>query len=200
MKNNMNQFESALEILKNKKKEINFWDILKDCFKDSFNVWKNGFKNYRKKKESINFQIHFLSKIHKSVKSKKTKEVFESFLKKSYKNFIYSLDYYYVESPSDETKNMIESDKYKELVQYFEKEETFDIYKKICQKTGYFDFYELLNINDNKTFDSEKQNIFIKNISTFIGLINLHLPKNLTEDDIMEDFLSRVDIELLDNK
>ena len=196
----MNQLENAIKKLKNKEKEINFWNILKDCFKDSFNVWKNGFKNYRNKKESINVQLKTLEKIYKSINSKKTKAIYENLIKENYKNFVLTIEYSYEEakefnitSLTEHYEKIIKSDEYQYLINYFKKEETFDIYKRICQKTKYFDFYELMKINSEEPFNNKEQSLFMENISKFINLINSHLPENLTEEDIIENFVNKID-------
>ena len=149
----MNQFESSIEVLKNKKKENSFFGVLKGCFIESheilkecfikyYEIWKNSFETYKRKRKTIDIQIKSLEKIHKSVNNKETEEIFDKFVEESYKNFLYSIEYNY-ETVKDKNlkehyEKIIKSDEYQYLINYFKKEETFDIYKRICQKTKYF--------------------------------------------------------------
>jgi len=207
----MNQFESAIKFLKNRKKENTFFRMLKECFIESYTIWKK----YNQKRKTIDFDIKSLEKIYKSVNNKKTEETFDKFVEESYKNFLYSIEYNYEtvkhwcenSSGCDILENeklkklyekIIESDEYQELINYFKKEETFDIYKRICQKTKYFDFYELMKINSEEPFNDKEQSLFMKNLSKFITLINSHLPENLTEENKIKNFIDRiVDVEII---
>ena len=209
----MNQFESSIEVLKNKKKENSFFGVLKGCFIESheilkecfikyYEIWKNSFETYKRKRKTIDIQIKSLEKIHKSVNNKETEEIFDKFVEESYKNFLYSIEYNY-ETVKDKNlkehyEKIIKSDEYQYLINYFKKEETFDIYKRICQKTKYFDFYELMKINSEEPFNDKEQSLFMENLSKFINLINSHLPKNLTEENKIKNFVDRiVDIKII---
>lgn len=210
----MNQFEITIKNLKNKKKENSFFGTLKRCFVESFVIWKNSFGTYKQKRKTIDIQIKSLEKIYKSVNNKKTEETFDKFVEESYKDFLYTIEHnyetvkhWYENSDGCNTlenkklkehyEKIIKSDEYQYLINYFKKEETFDIYKRICQKTKYFDFYELMKINSKEPFNNKEQSLFMENLSKFINLINSHLPENLTEEYIIKNFMDRVDIETI---
>ena len=65
-------------------------------------------------------------------------------------------------------KEIIDSEKYKELIEYFNKEETFEIYKSICN-------------NEKFTYEDSKELEFIDNMDYFNFIINKPLHQNFIQ-------------------
>jgi len=206
----MNQFEQEITRLENVKKEKNIFWLLKEIHsinKVHFNRIKSYIKDYKLQRKNINSNINCLTKILKAVDNHKVKENFNKFVEESYKNFVNSIEYYYNELNAqkynflkEKIKSTLDSKEYKELREYFEKESTFEIYKKICERTGYGDCFNLVKINTEQIVSVE-ESTFISKVSEFINLINKHLPNNLpyTEEEKMKCFTKYVDIQVLKN-
>jgi len=206
----MNQFEQEITRLEKVKKEKNIFWLLKEIHsinKIHFNRIKSYIKDYKLQRKNINSNINCLTKILKAVDNYKVKENFSKFVEESYKNFVNSIEYYYNELNAqkhnflkEKIKSTLDSKEYKELREYFEKESTFEIYKKICERTGYGDCFNLVKINTEQIVSVE-ESTFINKVSEFINLINKHLPNNLpyTEEEKMKCFTKYVDIQVLKN-
>lgn len=206
----MNQFEQEITRLENVKKEKNIFWLLKEIHsinKVHFNRIKSYIKDYKLQRKNINSNINCLTKILKAVDNYKVKENFNKFVEESYKNFVNSIEYYYNELNAqkynflkEKIKSTLDSKEYKELREYFEKESTFEVYKKICERTGYGDCFNLVKINTEQIVSVE-ESTFISKVSEFINLINKHLPNNLpyTEEEKMKYFTKYADIQVLKN-
>ena len=200
----MNQFEQEITRLEKVKKEKNIFWLLKEIHsinKIHFNRIKSYIKDYKLQRKNINSNINGLTKILKAVDNYKVKENFSKFVEESYKNFVNSIEYYYNELNVQKHNFLKEKSKeYKELREYFEKESTFEIYKKICERTGYGDCFNLVKINTEQIVSVE-ESTFINKVSEFINLINKHLPKNFpyTEEEKMKCFTKYADIQVLKN-
>ena len=206
----MNQFEQEITRLEKVKKEKNIFWLLKEIHsinKIHFNRIKSYIKDYKLQRKSINSAINALKKILKVVDNDKVKENFNKFVEESYKNFVNSIEYYNNElnilsnvQLKEKIKSTLDSKEYKELIEYFEKESTFEIYKKICERTGYGDCFNLVKINTEQIVSVE-ESTFISKVAEFINLINKHLPNNLpyTEEEKMKYITKYADIQVLKN-
>ena len=206
----MNQFEQEITRLEKVKREKNIFWLLKEIHsinKIHFNRIKSYIKDYKLQRKNINSNINCLTKILKAVDNYKVKENFSKFVEESYKNFVNSIEYYYNELNAqkhnflkEKIKSTLDSKEYKELREYFEKESTFEIYKKICERTGYGDCFNLVKINTEQIVSVE-ESTFINKVSEFINLINKHLPKNFpyTKEEKMKYFTKYADIQVLKN-
>lgn len=206
----MNQFEQEITRLEKVKKEKNIFWLLKEIHsinKNHFNRIKSYIKDYKTQRKSINSAINALMKILKAVDNDKVKEKFNKFVEESYKNFVNSIEYYYNELNvqkhyvlKEKIKSTLDSKEYKELREYFEKESTFEMYKKICERTGYGDCFNLVKINTEQIVSVE-ESTFISKVSEFINLINKHLPNNFpyTKEEKMKHFTKNTDIQVFKN-